>query len=40
MWIGSRWFHGTSDLAYRRAAYAIIVAAAIVSLPLWDGWLR
>ena len=21
-------------------AYAIIVASAIVSMPLWDGWLR
>ena len=40
MWLGARWFHGASDAAYRRAAYAIIVAAAIVSLPLWDGWLR
>jgi uncharacterized membrane protein YfcA len=40
MWLGARWFHGASDTAYRRAAYAIIVAAAIVSLPLWDGWLR
>jgi uncharacterized membrane protein YfcA len=40
MWLGAHWFHGASDAAYRRAAYAIIVAAAIVSLPLWDGWLR
>jgi uncharacterized membrane protein YfcA len=40
LWVGARWFHGASEAAYRRAAYAIIVAAAIVSLPLWDGWLR
>ena len=40
MWLGARWFHGASDTAYRRAAYAIIIAAAIVSLPLWDKWLR
>ena len=40
MWAGSHWFHGASELAYRRVAYAIIVLAAIVSLPLWDGWLR
>jgi uncharacterized protein len=40
MWAGARWFHGASETAYRRVAYAIIVAAAIVSLPLWDGWLR
>ena len=36
MWIGARWFHGASEQAYRRAAYLIIVLAAIVSLPLWD----
>ena len=40
MWVGARWFHGASEKAYRRAAYAIIIAAAIVSLPLWDGRLR
>lgn len=40
MWVGARWFHGTSESAYRRVAYAIIVAAAIVSMPLWDGWIR
>ena len=40
MWAGAWWFRGASDASYRRAAYAIIVAAAIVSLPLWDGWLR
>jgi hypothetical protein len=40
MWIGARWFHGASEQTYRRAAYAIIVVSAIVSMPLWDGWLR
>ena len=40
MWVGARWFHGASESAYRRVAYAIIVAAAVVSMPLWDGWLR
>jgi hypothetical protein len=40
MWAGAHWFHGASDRAYRRAAYAIIVVSAIVSLPLWDNWLR
>ena len=25
---------------YRRVAYAIITLAALVSMPLWDGWLR
>jgi len=36
MWAGARWFHGASEAAYRRAAYLIIVVAAIVSLPVWD----
>ena len=40
MWAGARWFHGASESAYRRVAYAIIVTAAVVSMPLWDGWLR
>lgn len=40
MWVGAHWFRGASETAYRRAAYATIVAAAIVSLPLWDGWIR
>jgi uncharacterized membrane protein YfcA len=37
---GAYLFHGTSDLAYRRIAYAIIAVAALVSLPLLDPWLR
>jgi uncharacterized membrane protein YfcA len=40
MWAGARWFRRSSEQAYRRAAYLIIVAAAIVSMPLWDGWIR
>ena len=40
MWAGARWFHGASDAAYRRVAYAIIAVSALVSLPLWDGWVR
>jgi uncharacterized protein len=40
MWAGARWFHGASDAAYRRAAYAIIALSALASLPLWDGWVR
>jgi hypothetical protein len=38
--IGARFFHGASDLLYRRIAYAIIALAALVSLPLFDTWLR
>ena len=40
MWGGAHWFHGASEQTYRRVAYAIIVAAAVVSMPLWDAWLR
>ncbi len=40
MWAGARWFHGASDAAYRRAAYAIIAVSALASFPLWDRWLR
>lgn len=40
MWAGTRWFHGTSDQTYRRIAYLIIVVAAIVSLPLFDPFVR
>jgi uncharacterized protein len=37
---GAKFFHGASDQLYRRIAYAIIAAAALVSLPLFDHWLR
>jgi uncharacterized membrane protein YfcA len=40
MRFGARWFHGTSDAGYRRAAYTIIALSALVSLPLWDRFLR
>ncbi len=33
---GAFWFHSASDALYRRAAYLIIAAAALVSLPLFD----
>jgi uncharacterized protein len=33
---GATLFHGASDLIYRRIAYAIIAAAAFVSLPVFD----
>jgi uncharacterized protein len=38
--IGATFFHGSSDLLYRRIAYGIIAAAAIVSLPVLDRWLH
>lgn len=34
--IGARFFRGTSDQLYRKAAYAIIAVAALLSLPLFD----
>ena len=40
MFLGARFFHFASEQTYRRTAYAIITFAALVSLPLWDGWLR
>jgi uncharacterized membrane protein YfcA len=38
--VGAYFFAGTSDLLYRRIAYIIIAAAALLSLPLLDTWLR
>jgi len=37
---GAVLFRGASDILYRRIASAIIAAAAILSLPLLDPWLR
>lgn len=31
VWLGSRWFDGASELLYRRVAYGIIAAAALVA---------
>jgi uncharacterized membrane protein YfcA len=33
---GAYWFHGSSELLYRRAAYVIITFAGIASLPVFD----
>ena len=38
--IGTYSFHGSSDVTYRRVAYIIIVLAAVLSLPVFDGFLR
>jgi hypothetical protein len=37
---GAWFFRGASEEFYRRVAYAIVAAAALVSLPLFDGILR
>jgi uncharacterized membrane protein YfcA len=34
--LGARWFHGTSDILYRRLAYIIIAVSGLISLPLFD----
>ena len=40
MFAGAKVFHFASEQTYRRTAYAIIALAALVSMPLWDKWLR
>lgn len=37
---GSRLFQGSSDLLYRRIAYAIVGISALISLPVFDGLIR
>jgi hypothetical protein len=34
--LGARWFHGTSDILYRRLAYIIIAVSGLISLPVFD----
>jgi uncharacterized membrane protein YfcA len=38
--VGARWFRGSSDQTYRRVAYAIVAAAAVASMPVFDKFLR
>ena len=40
LWVGVRFFHSASDTTYRRIAYGIVALAALVSLPLFDGFFR
>jgi len=37
---GARLFHATSDQGYRKIAYLIIAISAVISLPVFDSWLR
>ena len=37
---GARLFRASSESTYRKAAYAIVAAAALVSLPVFDGLLH
>jgi hypothetical protein len=40
LWIGSHMFGLASEATFRRVCYAMIAAAAFVSLPIFDGLLR
>ena len=40
MWAGVRFFHRASETTYRRIAYGIVAASALVSVPLFDGLFR
>jgi uncharacterized membrane protein YfcA len=40
LWLGSQMFGLASEEAFRRICYALIALAALVSLPVFDGWLR
>jgi len=39
LWIGTHMFGLASEITFRRVCYAMIAASALVSLPLFDGWL-
>lgn len=40
LYLGSKLFGHVDELLFRRVCYALIAAAAIAGLPLWDGLLR
>ena len=40
VFLGARWFRGTSDHGYRRVAYLVIAVSAVISMPIFDSWLR
>ena len=40
MWAGVRFFHRASDTIYRRIAYGIVAASALVSVTVFDGLFR
>lgn len=39
VWAGSRMFGLASEVAFRRICFAMIAAAAVLSMPVLDGWL-
>jgi hypothetical protein len=40
MVLGAISFHGVSERMYRLVAYGIIAASALISMPVFDGFLR
>lgn len=40
MVVGTRLFHLATEKTYRRVAYVIVALSALVSMPLWDHFLR
>lgn len=38
LWLGSHMFRLASEATFRRICYALIAIAALVSLPVFDGW--
>jgi uncharacterized membrane protein YfcA len=39
LWAGTHGFKLASEASFRRIAHLVIFLSALVSLPLWDGWL-
>lgn len=37
LWVGSHLFWLASERSFRRTAYVLILAAAVLGMPLWDG---
>jgi uncharacterized protein len=40
LWMGGRMFSKASQKSFRQICFALIALAAVLGLPLWDGWLR
>lgn len=38
MWVGTHGFRLANEITFRHIAYAVILLSALVSLPLWDGF--
>jgi uncharacterized protein len=40
LWGGARLFRGASDAFYRKVACLIVAVSALISLPIFDAWIR